>query len=525
MNKGLLWKGLLILAMAGLAVWRVWPPKDNINLGLDLQGGIHLVLRVETDDAVRAETDKSMELLEGDAKDAGVTALAAHRTGDTTFEATGYSPEQQAEIQKIARESLPGWETSFSAGTVRFEMTAKNEHSIRDSAVDQAKQTIDNRINQFGVSEPLIAREGVDSDRIVVQLPGVDDPERVKRLIKSTAFLEFRLSDYPWTGGGASSREDVLAHYGGKLPDDIEIMPDIKRDKVTGKVVQESYYAVQKRRVVTGRDLRAASPSQNEFGEPVAQFSLSPDGAKRFGEATGANVGRALAIVLDGNVVSAPTINSRITDKGIITGNFTAEQVQDLVTTLRSGALPAGITYLEDRTVGPSLGADSIHSGLRAGLYGALLVVLCMLVVYKLAGMNSILALCLNIVLIFGALAYFGATLTLPGIAGIVLTIGMAVDASVLVFERIREELRGGKTVRGAIDAGFGNALSSIMDANITTLIAALFLFQFGSGPVKGFAVTLSIGIFGTLFCGVFVSRWLFDLLYSRRPRADHISI
>jgi len=527
MNKRLLWRGLLILLLAAAAAYRVWPPKDNINLGLDLQGGIHLVLRVETDDAVKAETDKDIEILEREAKDVGLSNLTIHRTSDTGFEVSGFAPEREDSLAKIASEWLTGWQHSSSDGAMRFSMRASNESAIRDSAVNQALQTIDNRINQFGVTEPLIARQGLNSNRIVVQLPGVDDPERVKRLIKSTAFLEFRLCDYPWSGGGvgAASRDDILAHYNGQLPDDIEILAKVDRDRASGRVIGQSYFAVQKRRVITGRDLRSARPSQNQIGQPVVQFSLSTDGAKRFGEATGSNIGRGLAIALDGNIVSAPVINARITDSGIIEGGFTQQTVQDLVTTLRSGALPAGITYLEDRTVGPSLGQDSIRSGLRAGLYGALLVVFCMLVVYRLAGVNSILALGLNLLLIFGALAYFGATLTLPGIAGIVLTVGMAVDASVLVFERIKEELRNGKAARPAIEAGFGNAMSSILDANITTLIAALFLFQFGTGPVRGFAVTLSIGIFGTLFCGVFVSRWLFDLFYSRRPRAEHISI
>ncbi len=526
MNKSLFWRGALIFFLAALAAWRVWPPKDNINLGLDLQGGIHLVLEVHTQDAVKAEADKDIEILNRESSDSGISGLEVQRTGDTTFTVTGVAADRETALAKVASEWLPGWTHSDSDGKALFTMKASNASSIRDSAVNQALQTIRNRIDQFGVSEPLIAREGINSDRIVVQLPGVDDPDRVKRLIKSTAFLEFRLCDYPREGGnGEATREDVLAHYGGNLPDDIEILPEERRDRTTGRLLGESWYAVEKRRVITGRDLRSANPSQGQLGQPVVHFLLSVDGAKSFGEATGANIGRGLAIVLDRKIVSAPVINGRITDSGVIEGNFTQQQVQDLVTTLRSGALPAGITYLEDRTVGPSLGQDSIHSGLQAGLYGALLVVLCMLVVYRFAGFNSILALCLNVVLIFGALAYFGATLTLPGIAGIVLTVGMAVDASVLVFERIKEELRAGKTARGAIDAGFGNALSSILDANITTLIAALFLFQFGTGPVRGFAVTLSIGIFGTLFCGVFVSRWLFDLFYSRRPRAARISI
>jgi preprotein translocase subunit SecD len=526
MKKNLLWRVALVVALAALSFWRAWPPRETINLGLDLQGGIHLVLRVETLDAVRAETDKDMEILRREAADEGVAGIQTRRTADTEFEATGFAAADLTKVEKAATDWLgAGWDWDRRANGLRFEMEPANERAIRDGAVNQALQTIRNRVDQFGVTEPNIARQGLDSERIVVQLPGVDDPERVKRLIKNTAFLEFRLAEYPWVGGGAPSRQAILDHFGGRLPEDVEVFPEDDRDPATGKLLGQTFYALEKRRVITGRDLRSANPSRGQLGQPVVQFMLSADGARAFGEATGANVGRGLAIVLDGKVVSAPRINSRITDSGIIEGDFSDQAVQDLVTTLRSGALPAGITYLEDRTVGPSLGHDSIQSGVRAGIYGALLTVLFMLIVYRLAGVNAILVLALNVLLIGGALAYFGATLTLPGIAGIVLTIGMAVDASVLVFERMKEELRAGKTARAAIDAGFGNAMSSILDANITTLIAALFLFQFGTGPVQGFAVTLSIGIFGTLFCGVFVSRLLFDLIYANRPRAAKISI
>ncbi len=290
-------------------------------------------------------------------------------------------------------------------------------------------------------------------------------------------------------------------------------------------MVGEQYYAVQRRPVVTGRDLKTARPGLGEFNQPVVNFFLTHEGGELFSQATGANVGKGLAIVLDGRVVTAPRIKSQIADSGLIEGGFTSQEAEDLSTVLRSGALPAGITYLEERTVGPSLGQDSIDRGLRAGLLGLLLVVLAMLLVYRGSGINAVVALTLNMVFIFGALSYFGATLTLPGIAGIVLTIGMAVDANVLIFERIREELRHGRTVKSAIEAGFGKALSSVLDANVTTLIAALFLFQFGTGPIRGFAVTLSIGILASLFTAIFVSRWLFDLLLSRRRRVERLSI
>ncbi len=525
MNRSIAWRGVLIVGLAALCLWAGFPPNEKLNLGLDLQGGIHLVLQVQTQDAVKAEAEKDMEILAREAADEEIPAISTSRSADTAFTVAPIPEDKRAAFEKVADDYLPGWHWSRAAGGYSFSMRPGNENTIRDGAVNQALQTIRNRIDQFGVSEPVINRQGLDSDRIVVQLPGVDDPERVKRLIKNTAFLEFRLCVYPESGGGVASREEIFARYGGNVPAETEILPQDVRD-ATGKLVAQSYYLLESRRVITGRDLKSASPSRGQFGQPVVQFLLTAEGSQRFGKATGENVGRGLAIVLDGKVVSSPRINSRITDSGIIEGGFTDQDVQDLVTTLRSGALPAGIVYLEDRTVGPSLGQDSIEAGLQAGLYGALLVVLFMLIVYHVSGFNSVLALAINVTLVFGALAYFGATLTLPGIAGIVLTIGMAVDASVLIFERIKEELRAGRPPKSAIDAGFGNAMSSIVDANITTLIAALFLFQFGTGPVRGFAVTLSIGILGTLFCGIFVSRWLFDVVFARTAaRGGKISI
>ncbi len=525
MRASLLWRGALVVLLVALTIWSAWPLEEKLNLGLDLQGGIHLVLEVQTVDAVRAETDQDSEVLRREAEEEGIVGAHPNRLEDASFEVTGFPAESRGALEEVAREWLDTrWDWSRDGDRLLFSMKDSNRTFIENGAVDQAVNTIRKRIDQFGVAEPLIARQGGGA-RIVVQLPGVDDPDRVIGIIKQTAFLEFRLCEYPSSGGGVQSRVQILAQYNGQLPPEVEIFPKKERDPATGKVVSETFYALQKRRVITGRDLKAANPSQGRIGEPVVTFQLTAEGSRFFGEATAANIGRGLAIVLDNEVISAPRINARITDSGVIEGGFSQQEVIDLVNNLRSGALPAGIVILENRTVGPSLGQDSIEAGLKAGLYGSLLVVLFMLIVYRLAGVNSIVALGLNVALIFGALASFGATLTLPGIAGIVLTIGMAVDASVLVFERIKEELRAGKAAKFAIDAGFSNALSSIMDANITTLIAALFLFQFGTGPVRGFAVTLSIGIFGTLFCGVFVSRLLFDLTYSRRSQAQRISI
>ena len=515
----------MIAAIVALFAWSAYPLEDELNLGLDLQGGIHLVLQVQSDDAVRSETTKDMDRLLQELNEDGLASAQGSQTSSAAFEVTGAAADRDGEVDEIVGDYLPAWNWQRRDDRLLFAMQPRDVAQIRDLAVKQALETIRNRVDAFGVAEPVIRRQGLEgSDRIVVQLPGVDDPERVKRLIKNTAFLEWRLVDYPPGGGGVGSPEEIEAHYGGRVPANLEVMSGPIND-AAGAVVGRQYYAVAQRPVITGRDLKTARPGLGQFNQPVVNFFLTHEGGEIFSQATGANVGKGLAIILDGIVVTAPNIKSQIGDTGIIEGSFTRQEVEDLSTVLRSGALPAGITYLEERTVGPSLGQDSIDRGLRAGMLGLLLVLLAMLLVYKGTGINAVLALGLNMVLIFGALAYLNATLTLPGIAGIVLTIGMAVDANVLIFERIREELRHGRTVKSAVDAGFGKALSSVLDANVTTLIAALFLFQFGTGPIRGFAVTLSIGIFASLFTALFVSRWLFDAILSRRRRVERLSI
>ena len=526
MNRSLLWRGLLILLVVGLLAWSAYPLEEKLKLGLDLQGGMHLVLHVKAEDALRAETetdmDRTVRLLREEAEIPGITA---RRTGDTTFEVLRVPEERDDDVDELVEDFLGTWEWRREGERLVFEMRDEYEADTRRQAVAQARQTIDNRVNEYGVSEPVITTQP-DKERIVVQLPGVDDPEQVKDLIQSTAFLEFRLVDWPEGGaGGASSREEIEAHYGGRIPAEVEVLVEEIQDPETGQVLGERYFAVERTSVITGRDLKNSRSDRGEYQQPVVRFILTPEGGDKFGLATGENIGTGLAIVLDGKVVSAPRINARITNEGIIEGGFDLQEVDILVTQLRSGALPAGIEYLEERTVGASLGQDSIRQGLRAGLIGGILVVLTMLVVYKGTGINAVVALTLNVVLVFGALAYFRATLTLPGIAGIILTIGMAVDANVLIFERIREERRKGRTVRSAIASGFEKARSSILDANITTLIAALFLFQFGTGPIRGFAVTLMVGIASSMFTALFVSRWIFDLMTTRRGRAERLSI
>ena len=542
MNRSLLYRGLAILALVVVAVYSAWPLDEKIRLGLDLRGGMHLVLQVKTEDAVRAELDQDQDRLLRFAEKEEIAGLSARAdAGEAgadgagpvrSFVVAGATAEQADALADLARENLrtsdgdPAWEMTRRGDELVFTMEDVHARNLERQAVSKALDTIRNRVDSFGVAEPVIQPIS-GTDRILVQLPGVDDPERVRDLIKETAFLEFRLNDYPREGSSGVPREQILAHYGGRVPDHVEILPVRPEEDDTGRATDAAplYIAVERRSVITGGDLKGAGPDVGQFNEPVVRFNLTPQGGRDFAAATGANVGRGLAILLDRRVVSSPRINSKIGDTGIIEGGFTPQRVADLALILKSGALPAGITYLEERTVGPSLGRDSIRQGLRAGLLGVALVALTMLVVYRLSGINALVALVLDMVLLFGGLAAFNATLTLPGIAGIVLTIGMAVDANVLVFERIKEELRAGRTVRSAIDAGFGKALSSILDANITTLIAALFLFQFGSGPIKGFAVTLSIGILVSVFTAVIVSRWIFDLQLARRERVERLSI
>jgi len=470
------------------------------------------VLQVHTEDALRAETDGDLGLLQQEAKDEGVV-LTGRRLSDTSFEITGLTPESRDKVSALYDKYLAtGWDSDISPDRARFTMKSAFVNQTRRNAVTQAKQTIDNRINAFGVAETV--SQEASNYRLVVELPGVDDPTRVRNLIKNTAFLEFRIV----RNGPFPTRQAALAAFNNQIPADAEMMAQDVRDKIDPtRVVETVYWVVEKQRTVTGRDLRDARVSQSgQFGEPVVSFSLNPEGAEKFANLTGNNIGKPLAIILDGRLMSAPRINARIRDSGIIEGGFTQESAKDLALVLRSGALPASITYLEERSVGPSLGHDSIQKGILAGLVGTALVVLYMMIIYNLSGLNAVAALALNVVLLFGGLAAFGAALTLPGIAGIILTIGMAVDANVLVFERIREELRAGRTVRSSVDLGFEKALSSIVDGNLTTLIAAAFLFQFGTGPIKGFAVSLTIGLLASMFTAVFVSRWLFDVVLNR---------
>src|SRR2546425_9943603 len=532
MKLELRWRLLLILGLTVLCVLAIYPPSEKIHLGLDLKGGIHMVMRVRTDDAVKAEIDLSQERIRAALGEKGLAPAKISADGLKGIGLEGVDAARVGEVRDLLALQFPQYAVSSpGGGRLRLELKAKDESTIRDSAVKQALETIRTRVDKFGVAEPTIQRQGTGTgaDRILIQLPGVENPERVKDLIGSPAFLEWKLVKVPPGVVAEQFRppdnpEALAQMFGGKLPDDVEILPQDATAQ-DGKSVR-LYWPVTKSSPITGNDLKNARRDQDRFGQPAVNFLLSADAGRRFQDLTRKYQGQLLAIGLDKRIISAPRINAVIADQGIIEGsNFTLESAEDLALKLRSGALPAGMEILEERTVGPSLGADSVRQGIVGSAVGSLVVILFMLVYYRTSGANAVFALVLNILMLLAAMAYLGSTLTLPGIAGIALTIGMAVDANVLVFERMREELRLGRTVKAAIGAGFQKALATIVDSNVTTLIPAFLLLAKGTGPVKGFGLTLFIGILANLFTAVFVSRTLFDLVLSLRPRMDRLSI
>ncbi len=519
MKKNLRWKILLVIGVIALAMFLAYPPSDKIQYGLDLEGGMHLVLQVVTDDAIKNETNQEILRLQDQMKrkDIGYEAVVASEERMGRINLQGFDPEKESEVRDLLDEYFGEWDANFSGNNVTLNMKANAETYFRDQAVRQSIETIRNRVDELGLSEIPIQRQGgLQGERIIVELPGIEDPERVKNILKTTAQLEWRLVE----AGPAASREALLAEYNGQVPEDMEILPGDQRRNLGG-----NYYLVNRVAIVSGKDLRDARRSQDEWNNPAVSFRLSPEAGRRFYKFTSDNLGRLLCVVLDNKVITAATIEDRISDTGIIRGNFTIEAVEDLTVALRAGALPASIKYLEERTIGPSLGADSIRKGLTSIIIALILILIFMVFYYRLAGVNAVSALILNILLLAGALAYFKAHLTLPGIAGIILTIGMAVDANVLVFERIREELAQGKSILSSIASGFSRAFKTILDANMTTIIAAVFLFQFGTGPIRGFAVTLIIGITASMFTAVFVSRLIFDITVTKKKKREKLSI
>ncbi|MGA9640312.1 MAG: protein translocase subunit SecD [Terriglobales bacterium] len=538
MNKNITWKlvvivGILLIFMFGIfgnpMGWSgkglVASMRDQIHLGLDLRGGTHLILQVQVNDAVNVDSDNAIARLKEDMRSRKISYAEITKPDPVNHPEAivvkGVPPEQTSDFKNIVTDRLPDYEASSGTeNSWTVSMKPQSMSDLKNRAVTQAIETIRNRIDALGVNEPVIQEHGLGAYQILVQLPGVDDPARVKEIMQSTAMLEIKQS----LGGPYSSEEQALQDKGGVLPPDAVLMPgktSATRDNEGG----ESWYLISRASAVTGRDLRTAEGSRDENGQPAVRFILTGDGGRKFYSFTSAHVGDYLAVVLDNKVQEVAVIKEPIRDTGIINGRFTEQQVQDLAMTLRSGALPAGIKYLEERTVGPSLGADSIKSGVRAAAVGMIAVLAFMLIYYRWAGVNADIALVLNLIILLGFMGYFGAVLTLPGIAGVILTVGMGVDSNVLIFERIREELRNGKTPSSAVEQGFAHAWITIVDTHVTTIVSAAILFIFGTGPVKGFATTLVFGLAANLFTAVFVSRVIFDWVLSRKQRGEALSI
>ncbi len=496
--------------------WGNLLPKDKIHLGLDLQGGTHLVMEVDTQKAVEGTLDLVATDLEDTLNNKNLRFKHISRNGSDKVSLVLYEKGTAETVQKLIKDKYPTYEQSpiFDEGGfvgLTLRVNEKDAKDRKDKAVQQALETIRNRIDQFGVSEPTIQREGID--HIVVQLPGIKDPQRAIELIGRTARLDFKMV-----------REDI-SPTSGTIPDDAELLKEKTVDPATGAVT-EIPIVVQKKPMITGDLLTDAQVRiDSQFNQPYVGIEFNSLGAKLFDQVTAANVGKRFAIVLDNNIHSAPVIRERISGGSAqISGNFTEKTAADLAIVLRAGALPAPVKIIQNVTVGPSLGQDSINKGLYAGLIGVLLVVVFMAIYYKLSGMIANLGMVLNIVYLMGALAALGATLTLPGIAAIVLLVGMSVDSNVIIFERIREELKLGKSPKSALDAGYDKAFLTIMDSHITTLITAAVLFQFGTGPVKGFAVSLSLGVIINLFTSLIGTKVTFDL-FLHKGKAKKMSI
>ncbi len=543
MNPNLKWKAVFIALVIvgciyGLIGLPVFPTslaqiKDNfahqIKLGLDLQGGTHLILQVQTQEAIAQETDQTVDRLTTQLRAKNIRYDEIRRTDDTHILIRNISPDQSSDFRDLVSQQLQNvWDLSPAAGeqnSYTLTMRANQVAQTRETTMSQSIETIERRINALGLTEPTIQqRGGANDNEILVQLPGEGDPTRAKEVIRAGGQLELKLVEDPTT---YPSQVAALAAHGGVLPPGSEIVAG--RNETAGATPgqTEVWYVLSRAPIVTGRDLRSATENRSTQnpGQWQINFTLSADAARRFGPFTEQNINRQMAIVLQHRVYSAPVIHGRIDDTGVIEGNFSQDTAHDLALVLRAGALPASIKYLEERTVGPSLGADSIRHGVQASVLSLIVVMLFMLVYYRLSGANAVVALILNLVILLAALAAFGAVLTLPGIAGVILTIGMGVDSNVLVFERIREELRHGKSSAAAVDAGFDKAFLTIIDTHVTTVVSAFFLFLFGTGPIRGFAVTLTIGLIANVFTAIYVSKTIFQYHLSKMDRQAELSI
>jgi preprotein translocase subunit SecD len=567
MNKTKLWiRTGIIIAVTLIGIYLVFGPRrvpvaqdftvdgikaniaENINLGLDLRGGSHLVMRVKTEEYLRRLTENNENAAITAAREAKDEAGNPIPVGDGSFitENGTYSftinvndPEKTDEVIAAikAKVDVANWTESVSGGAITYSLPNQYQSILREQATEQALRIIESRINAFGVKEPTLQRQGsADSGQIVLQMPGVENPERVKELIRGESRLELMKIVSPGSPSPVQTyptREAALQSIGGKESATRKVLPYLERDDATTTPTNPadkpppSFVVVETPAVVDGSELRDAAAMQSRGGgtDYTITFAFKPSGAQKFGEWTGKNINNYMAVVLNDEVKSAAFIKSQIFDSGEITGRFTKQSADDLALTLKSGALPAGIDYQEERTVGPSLGADSIRSGVTASVGGLIFVILFILFYYRGAGINAVVALLMNMLLTMAALVYLDSTLTLPGIAGLILGIGMAVDANVLIFERIREELLKGTNAAESIRIGFAKAFVTILDTNVTTIIAALILYVTGSGPIRGFAVTLTLGLLINVFTAVFVSRTIFYWLLLRDPKTAKLSI
>jgi preprotein translocase subunit SecD len=541
MNSQLRWKFIFIAAVIlfciyGLVCVPTFPTSwaqvkqnlaDRIKLGLDLKGGSHLVLQVQVDEAIGQRCDQAVDQITKQLHEKNITVGEIRRVDDTHILVRNVDPNTSGAFRDLVSTQFTDWAMAPAAGEDNgYLLTMKPSivADLRRDTMDQSLETITRRINALGLTEPTIAFTGRGDNEILVQLPGEGDPTRAKSVIQAGGQLELKLvvdeQTYP-------SEIAALGAHGGVLPPGTEVVAGKGENGPNGQAAQQVFYVLERAPIVTGQDLRGANPasSTNYPGQYEVRFQLSTAAAARFGPFTESNIGHKMAIVLDHKVYTAPVINGKIEDSGIIEGNFSQESAQDLALVLRAGALPASIKYLEERTVGPSLGADSIREGVRASIGSIIVVMIFLVFYYRQSGVNAVVALALNLIILVAFMAYAGAVLTLPGIAGVILTIGMGVDSNVLVFERIREELRSGKAPASAVAVGFDRAFLTIIDTHVTTIVSAVFLFLFGTGPVRGFAVTLVIGLLANVFTSIYVSRAIFDWHLSRRERQAELSI
>jgi preprotein translocase subunit SecD len=496
--------------------------RNGIHLGLDLKGGLHMILQVQVDDAIRADAQQAIERLKADLKSAGTAEISQPdpKAHPEVIQIKGLDPSVTGDLRTYASEHLQDYDLTSTSGAWTLTMKPSVQQAVKKNAVEQAIETIRNRIDALGVAEPIIQEHGLGDYQILVQLPGVDDPERVRQILQNTAMLDVRLTLAGPFGSEAEADQQLAQHADGVV---------MKGNSIGSSKTSsgEEWYILANTPAVSGRDFRpgGAQVSNSVEGRSEVTFQLTNEGGRRFYTFTSTHVGQPLAIILDNKVREVANIHEPIHDSVRITGSFSLEEAKDLRLVLNSGALPASISYREQRTVGPSLGADSIRHGVTAAIIGMTAVLIFMLVYYRAAGINADVGLILNLIILLGFLGYAGAALTLPGIAGVILTIGMGVDSNVLIFERIREELRNGKSAAAAVDQGFSHAWITIVDTHVTTIVSAIILFVFGSGPVRGFAITLLFGLLANLFTSVFVSRVIFDSALSRKQPGEALSI